>query len=119
MPVHANSIEAHRTNRYGERHRAILGTYQRSDMPMTDREIKDSLGLADMNSVRPRINELIECGAVVEMTPGRCQVTGKTVRRCMATGAQLPGSRPILADPLDLFAGTVKPDYSQWGERNG
>jgi hypothetical protein len=45
---------------------------------MTDREIKENLGFQDMNSVRPRITELItdhdllkECGTVTDNLTNR------------------------------------------------
>ncbi len=46
----------------------------------TDREIMLGLGYSDMNSVRPRCTELVDCGSLVEVGEKRCEVTGKTVR---------------------------------------
>lgn len=46
----------------------------------TDREIMLGLGFTDMNSVRPRITEAVESGALVEVGEKRCPVTGKLVR---------------------------------------
>lgn len=48
--------------------------------PATDREVKDGMGFGDMNSVRPRITEAVELGALVEVSEKRCSLTGKTVR---------------------------------------
>ena len=116
MGMHKNSIVAHRTNRYGDRHRAILAAYQRSDTPLTDRQVKEVLGYDEMNAVRPRINELIDCGALIEMSSSRCPVTGKTVRRCMATGFS-PSVATSVIDACDLFAGMLTPDYSTWEKK--
>ena len=58
--THANSLAAHRTNRYGERCRDILRELE-THGPGTAREIKERLGLADMNAVRPRLTDL-GCG---------------------------------------------------------
>lgn len=118
MPVHANSITAHHGNRYDQRCRDILAAYHKIARPATDREIMEAIGRQDMNAVRPRINGLRDMGVLVEMTPARCKVTGKTVRRCMPTGYQ-PDVAKAINDGMDLFANAVKPDYSQWGEKNG
>lgn len=63
-----------------KRCKSILGALRASQQPMTDREIKDYLQFDDMNSVRPRITEMIrdrvleECGSVT------CPVTHLPVR---------------------------------------
>ena len=46
----------------------------------TDRQIRDRLGLPDMNNVRPRITELVDAGLLREVDSVVCSVTGKTVR---------------------------------------
>jgi hypothetical protein len=46
----------------------------------TDREIMLGLGYLDMNSVRPRVTELVDAGRLVEVGEKSCPVTGKTVR---------------------------------------
>ena len=48
---------------------------------MTDREVKETLGVSDMNYVRPRITELIKLGHIVEVDDIKCHLTNKTVRR--------------------------------------
>lgn len=48
---------------------------------MTDREVKEALGVSDMNYVRPRITELVKLGYVVEVDDIKCHLTNKTVRR--------------------------------------
>lgn len=47
----------------------------------TDRMIKDYLEMPDMNSVRPRVTELIQKGNLVEHDSTKCPLTDKTVRR--------------------------------------
>lgn len=46
----------------------------------TDREVMLGMGFTDMNSVRPRITEAIDRGALIDVAEKRCPVTGKTVR---------------------------------------
>jgi len=80
--MHTNSIIAYYDGRhkFSKRECEILGWMLMNKAPTTDRNIKSALRYADMNSVRPRITELIkkccveECGRVV------CGVTGKNVR---------------------------------------
>ncbi len=87
--MHTNTLTAHRKVRgeLAERNRRILDylDYLGSGWRLTDREIKDGIGLDDMNSVRPRITELIRDGFAVECGKARCQVTGQTVRLVRAT----------------------------------
>lgn len=46
----------------------------------TDREVMQGMGFTDMNSVRPRITEAIDMGALVEVGEKVCPFTNKTVR---------------------------------------
>lgn len=46
----------------------------------TDREVMLGMGFTDMNSVRPRITEAIDMGALAEVGEKVCQMTRKTVR---------------------------------------
>ncbi|MCG8511845.1 MAG: hypothetical protein MI741_21730 [Rhodospirillales bacterium] len=79
--MHSNSRQALATERKKLGHRAqqILNWLDHYG-PATDRQVKDGLELADMNSVRPRITELIGAGLVEEIRNVRCEVTGKQVR---------------------------------------
>lgn len=79
--IHQHSIEAYhgeqpRLTRRAQRIVAWLELHPRK----TDREIMRGLGYSDMNSVRPRVTELVDAGALVEVGEKRCEVTGKTVR---------------------------------------
>lgn len=46
---------------------------------MTDREIADFLNYSDPNKIRPRRNELVKYGYVVEYSKRVCSITGKYV----------------------------------------
>lgn len=81
--MHCHSIKA-----YHEEHPKLSArSYEilalcKDGRSRTDREIKDSLfGMAsDMNTVRPRITELIEARLLRELGQTKDHVTGKTVR---------------------------------------
>lgn len=77
--THPNSLAAHRSNRYGERCRAILEAVKR-DGPGTDRDIMRRLNRVDPNSVRPRITTLVEVGALEQVGEVVDPETHKTVR---------------------------------------
>jgi len=64
------------------RHKEIFEVFKIGKRAMTDRQVKETLGLDDMNTVRPRITELIKKGYLTESTNTKCPVTGKTVRVC-------------------------------------
>lgn len=46
----------------------------------TDRQVMQGLGFAEPNAVRPRITELVDIGALIEVGSIACPVTHKTVR---------------------------------------
>lgn len=79
--MHANSLRAYASEgiKLSRRASEVLGTIMQMGST-TDRMIKDRLGYRDMNSVRPRISELIKNGLVEECGNMRDNVTGKTVR---------------------------------------
>ena len=83
--MHANSRKAHREEsaKLNGRAAAILA-YLREHGPATDRQVRDGMGFADMNAVRPRLTELIGAGLAVECGSVKCECTGKTVRKVMA-----------------------------------
>lgn len=82
--IHDNSFEAWKDGwadgSFARRSERILRCLFYSKQPMTDRQIKDRLGLEDMNSVRPRITELIADGYVREVGDTICEHTHKPVR---------------------------------------
>jgi hypothetical protein len=80
--MHTHSLTAHATGRtaFTQRQREILGALNHANRAMTDREIMRALGHFDMNTVRPRITELIAAGALHEVGERIDPATGKTVR---------------------------------------
>lgn len=44
---------------------------------MTDQEIAKKLGFSDPNKVRPRRNELVKAGFLVNFGKKKCKITGK------------------------------------------
>ncbi len=78
--AHPNSMKAFKDIDLRGKHKEIYNLCFQKDMPLTDREIKDLLGYSDMNSVRPRISELIDFGFLKETGKIKDYVTRKTVR---------------------------------------
>jgi len=79
--MHEHSIATHReiadliSGRRGEVYRWI-----ESHGAATDREVMAGLGYRDMNTVRPRLTELLGANLLAEVGERRCPVTGKIVR---------------------------------------
>lgn len=89
MSIHANSRAAYdelKPQLKGRR-KEIYTTLKEQSRKMTDREVKDTMGLEDMNAVRPRITELIKSGYVEEVGNIKCPLTGKKVRQVMVFNA--------------------------------
>ena len=84
--VHPNSAQALRESAHelSQRAKDVLAVYRRATHPITDRDVKDVLGFADMNAVRPRITELIEAGLLRECGRVKDALTGKGVRVVVA-----------------------------------
>jgi hypothetical protein len=80
--VHANSREAYHSEpqRISLRAAQILRHFTTIYAPQTDRQVMTALGFSDMNSVRPRITELIKAGLLIESGDTVDYVTGKRVR---------------------------------------
>lgn len=84
--IHVNSLAAYDAGRrelFSVRELAILDVLRSNpwgNVPRTDREIMKSLGFADMNTVRPRITELIKDGVLAEKGSVEDATTGKWVR---------------------------------------
>jgi hypothetical protein len=80
--MHVNSIVAYwegRQEAFSKRELAVLGVFARLQVA-SDREIMLALGFVDMNSVRPRISELLKEGLLVEVGQQPDPITGKIVR---------------------------------------
>ncbi len=87
--MHDNSIKSYYelAKELGEKQFQIYNLFcSQKSTPLTDRQVKDLMNLDDMNQVRPRINELIKKDLLMEITPCKCQTTGKTVRRLKIKG---------------------------------
>ena len=83
--IHRNSIQSFHEirDKLAGKHQAIWDAFRSTESAgLTDRMVKDMLGLEDMNSVRPRITELVKNGFLREVDQAKCPVTGKTVRIC-------------------------------------
>jgi hypothetical protein len=93
--MHRHSLDAYvagRVDLFPQRSRAILAWLDAHKSPATDREIREGLGFADMNAVRPRITELIAAGVLREVDAAKDPKTGKAVRRvdlAVRAGSQL------------------------------
>jgi len=69
-------IETQETS-LGEMQRLVYDAIRNYLTPPTDREIAKALSLTDPNAVRPRRNELMEQGFIVEAGKRKCTVTGR------------------------------------------
>lgn len=82
--LHVNSLSAYwegKDDLFSKRELAVLGAVRRAFRARaTDREVMIALGFTDMNSVRPRITELVKDGLLVEDGSETDPITGKTVR---------------------------------------
>ena len=90
--VRDNSIKAYRevVTNITPRHQMIIDSLESLEREgannITDRQIAEACGFSDMNSVRPRITELINMGLVVEGVRTTCQATNKHVRTLHSAG---------------------------------
>lgn len=90
--VRENSLAAYYAGELGlfsQRELAIIWAFKHIG-DATDRDIMSWCSYTDMNSVRPRITELISCGVLYERGSVVCPVTHKSVRICriMPKGSQ-------------------------------
>lgn len=65
--IHQNSIDSFHALDRETRRKIILGVYEKHGRPLTDRQVAEDLGFNDLNSVRPRISEMIDDGVLVEV----------------------------------------------------
>lgn len=79
--IHQHSIDAYHAEQPKLSRRALkVIDWIELNGPATDRQVMLGMGFTDMNSVRPRITEAVDRGALVEVGERKCPVTGKTVR---------------------------------------
>ena len=80
MSIHNNSMKAYvELDSLGKRCRMVVKALDDLGRA-TDRVIKDHLRLSDMNSVRPRVTELLKLGILEECGTELCSLTNRTVR---------------------------------------
>jgi len=82
--VHDNSTQSHleheRSGRGESYRQKIIDLLITTGKSMTDREIFTTLGVEDVNNIRPEITRLKQKGTLVETGSIKCPVTGKKVR---------------------------------------
>ena len=79
--IHPNSIEAARKiDDKLSRQARIIEVYRSAGRPLTDRQVKEALGLSEMNQVRPRITELVQAGRLREVGKYKDEYTRTSVR---------------------------------------
>jgi len=80
--MNQNSIKAfdEEHQRLSRREMEILGILHKNPRGLTDRQIMAALNYTDMNSVRPRCNELLASYWVIKIGDVMDKVTHKTVR---------------------------------------
>lgn len=106
--IHRNSIQSFHEirDKLAGKHQTIWDAFRSAVQDnLTDRMVKDMLGYQDMNSVRPRITELVKNGYLIEVDRAKCPVTGKKVRVCQIAnnrGYNNPDGQ--LEGQLDLMA---------------
>lgn len=79
---HSRAAREHHAEDHRGRKELILECVQSFGRPMTDRQIKDQVmgGAADMNTVRPRVNDLLREHRLIVAHEVEDHVTGEMVR---------------------------------------
>ena len=77
--IHNNSMAAFQSFDRKTRCHIVYRVYEVFG-PSTDREVAYRLGFSDLNSVRPRITEMIDAGHLKECGNKADDLTGKSVR---------------------------------------
>lgn len=67
----------------------VVWEYLARNADQTDREVARGLGFQDPNATRPRRNELMHLGVVVEAGKRKCSVSGKTASVWRAVGGSI------------------------------
>jgi hypothetical protein len=70
----------------------IVELLEKEKRPMTDREIRLTLGVEEKSNTQPEITRLIAKGKLYEYDRVKCEFTGKTVRR---TKVSVPGQQEL------------------------
>lgn len=77
--MHPNSRESYPLFDCSTREQQVIGVLIKCG-PMTDRQICERLGSADMNHARPSITALHDRGILIEISKVKCETTGRSVR---------------------------------------
>lgn len=88
MTLHDNSFMSLKQVKKHKRRDQIFKVYYQSNTPLTDRQVAGVLGFPDLNSVRPRITELVEAKILREAGQAKDSLTGRTVRVVTVMSAQ-------------------------------
>lgn len=84
----------------------IFATFEAASIPLTDREVCQRNGWADMNIARPKINGLIERRVLVKVDDVLDQGTDRYVRRC-----DLSSRHPEILNAVVQGQGDLFPEY--------
>ena len=71
------SLEALKTIKLDQRQKEYLDALREVGSPSTDLEVSEASGHGDPNYFRPRRNELVKMGVVVEKESRKCKVSGR------------------------------------------
>jgi predicted transcriptional regulator len=77
QPTSLNAFYTEIKPHLGDRQKVVLEEIKKGGN-MTNSEIKEALGV-EINTVTPRVNELVKLGLVMEGGKRTCRVTGRTV----------------------------------------
>lgn len=111
--VHGNSTKALKAQKVAGKvekyRRKVFDFLSASKTPKTDRDIFTTLGVSDVNNIRPEITRLKKDGLVREAGRIKCPVTGKTVRTTTVTGVPYFSSDSRKARSREVFYVAVFP----------
>lgn len=90
--VRKNSAAAYQhgqaTGTLSRREAQVLGAYRDAGRPLTDRQVGQILGFADLNAVKPAITHLLHLKALREVGDVTDPTTGRTVRTAVLAEAE-------------------------------
>jgi hypothetical protein len=89
--VHANSRISFAALDLAEREALVLNAYLLAGVALTDRQVAERLGLADMNGCRPQISRLIDRAWLMESGSVKDEATNRRVRTCEPTSLARKG----------------------------
>ena len=82
--IHDNSRlshEEHESTGKGSTYRQkIVALLEKTGVSMTDRQIQNTLQVAEKSNIQPEVTRLRQAGTLTEDGKVKCPITGKTVR---------------------------------------